>query len=56
MIDNKKEYILCAAILRNNPNDCEPYHPGISDICNIEIGWRHHDIFQRFKKDVKREP
>lgn len=45
-----KEYILCAAIRRKTPRDCKPYHD--NDICNIEIGYRHHDILQRFGKEV----
>ena len=49
MIDTSKEYILCAAIKRKFPNNCTPYHDGTNDICNIEIGYRHHDIYQRFK-------
>lgn len=48
MIDNNKEYILCAAIRRKVPRDCKPYHEGTNDICKIEIGYRHHDIYQRF--------
>lgn len=48
MIDNSKEYILCAAIKRKFPNPCQPYYEGTNDICNIEIGYRHHDIYQRF--------
>lgn len=46
-----KEYILCAAVKRKIPRDCKPYHEGTNDICNIEIGYRHHDIMQRFGKD-----
>ena len=48
MIDNSKEYIICAAVKRKFTNDCKPYHDGTNDICNIEIGYRHHDIYQRF--------
>ena len=48
MIDNAKEYILCAAIKRKEPRDCTPYWPNTNDICNIELGYRHHDIYQRF--------
>ena len=48
MID--KEYILCAAIRRLKPRECQPYYN--NDICNIEIGYRHHDILQRFKGEV----
>lgn len=49
MIDNTKEYILCAAIRRVEPRECQPYHRGQNDICGIEIGYRHHDIYQRFR-------
>lgn len=51
MIDNKKEYILCAAIARKSPRKCHPYHEGTNQICDIEIGYRHHDIFARFKDE-----
>ena len=49
MIDNNKEYILCAAIKRKTPREGEPYWKGTNDIMDIEIGYRHHDIFNRFK-------
>ena len=49
-MDNKQEYILCAAIKRIEPKNCTPYHN--NDICNIEIGYRHHDILQRFRGEV----
>ena len=48
MIDNTKEYILCAAIRRKQPREGSPYWDGTNDIMNIEIGYRHHDIFHRF--------
>lgn len=48
MIDNSKEYILCAAYKRVKPRKCKPYHPGVNEICELEIGYRHHDILQRF--------
>lgn len=51
MIDNKKEYILCAAIARKTPRNCHPYHEGTNDICDIELGYRHHDIFSRFRDE-----
>ena len=55
MIDNSKEYILCAAIKRVEPRtDIQPYHEGTNDLCQIEIGYRHHDIYQRFGKQVSR--
>ena len=52
MIDNSKEYILCAANKRKEPRDCTPYWPNTNDICNIELGYRHHDIFQRFDGEM----
>ena len=48
MIDNSKEYILCAAYKRVKPRKCKPYQPGVNEICDLEIGYRHHDILQRF--------
>jgi hypothetical protein len=52
MIDNSKEYILCAAIKRKTPKDGEPYWKGTNDLMDIEIGYRHHDIFQRFEGEL----
>lgn len=53
---NEKEYILCAAIKRIAPRECyhkgNPYWEGTNDILNIEIGYRHHDIFMRFGPEV----
>lgn len=54
-MDNKQEYILCAAIKRIERKNCEPYHDGINDICDIEIGYRHHDILQRFQGEVSKK-
>lgn len=60
MIDNSKEYILCAAIRRKEPRQCplgsNPYHSGLNDILDIEIGFRHHDIYQRFYPEMSRKP
>ena len=60
MIDNSKEYILCAALRRKEPrkitNGGNPYHEGTNDILNIEIGYRHHDIYQRFDGEVSYSP
>lgn len=50
MINNELEYILCAAIMRKEPKDCNPYFA--NDITQIEIGYRHHDIIQRFKGEL----
>ena len=54
-MDYKKEYILCAAIKRIEPKNCMPYYESTNDICNIEIGFRHHDIFQRFPGEVSKK-
>ena len=54
-MDNKQEYILCAAIKRNERKNCEPYYDGTNDICDIEIGYRHHDILQRFQGEVSKK-
>lgn len=55
-INVKREYILCAAIKRKEPKTYEPYWKDTNDICNIEIGYRHHDIFQRFGDEVSNKP
>lgn len=54
--DSRKEYILCAAIKRLVPREASPYHEGQNDICKIEIGYRHHDIFARFPGEVSKNP
>ena len=47
-MDNKQEYIICAAIERPFPRKCfNPYFN--NDIINIELGYRHVDIIHRFK-------
>jgi len=54
MIDNSKEYILCAAVKRKypRPNAHHSYSPSdFNNIHNIEIGYRHHDIYNRFECD-----
>lgn len=60
-----KEYILCAAVKRITPNPAEPYWNdrtdphrkyNRNDICDIEIGYRHHDIYLRFGEEVSRKP
>ena len=54
-MDNKQKYILCAAIKRNAPKfeKDSMYHN--NDLNYIEIGYRHHDIFQRFKGEVSQK-
>lgn len=52
-----KEFIICAAIRRLTSRSCNnPYHEGTNDILDIEIGYRHHDIFMRFKDEVSKNP
>ena len=52
---DKQEYILCAAIKRIERKKCNPYYDEMNDICDIEIGYRHHDILQRFQGEVSKE-
>lgn len=54
MIDNSKEYILCAAIKRKEakPETCL-YN---NDIHTIEIGFRHPDIRDRFPGEMNLSP
>jgi len=57
MIDNTKEYILCAAWKRAFPRNVpeNPYKGGTNEILNIEIGYRHHDIYLRFGDELSLE-
>lgn len=48
------ESVLCSAIKRLVPREKCNYHE--NDIHLIEIGYRHHDIFVRFKDEVSRKP
>ena len=54
MIDNTKEYILCAALKRKVPRNTDSYHQ--NDLDQIEIGYRHHDIRNRFGSEVSCSP
>lgn len=54
MIDNSKEYILCAAIKRDVPR-AETVLKN-NDIHKIELGYRHCDIRDRFPFEVKCKP
>lgn len=56
-MDNKKEYLLCAAIRRLTEKDCHKiYYENQWDIYKIEIGLRHADIFHRFEGEVSKDP
>lgn len=47
----RTEYILCAAIERIEPKDCVKHYYN-NDIYRIELGYRHCDIYARFKDEV----
>ena len=53
-MNNKEEYILCAALRRKVPRNTDSYHQ--NDIDLIEIGYRHHDIRNRFGDEVSCSP
>ena len=57
-VHSKPERIICAAILRKEPRKAigNPYHEGTNDILKIEIGYRHHDIMQRFNVELHKNP
>ncbi len=54
MIDNSREYILCAAIKRKVPKQKTCLHH--NDIHLIEIGFRHPDIRDRFRGEIDLSP
>lgn len=54
MIDNTKEYILCAACRRKEPRNTNSYYHNDLDL--IEIGYRHHDIRNRFGDEISCSP
>lgn len=52
-MNNKKEYIICAAWKRKQPRENNNvYKTENNDIMSIEIGYRHHDIWERFHDDL----
>jgi hypothetical protein len=51
----KQEYILCAAIKRIEVKGWDPYYDEMNDICDIEIGYRHYDILQKFQGEVSKD-
>lgn len=52
---NNKEYIICPAIKRLTTKECTKHYYN-NDIYDIEIGYRHCDIFGRFKDEVSKKP
>lgn len=57
-VQSQPERIICAAILRKEIRKTlsNPYHEGTNDILKIEIGYRHHDIMQRFNEELIKSP
>jgi len=55
MIDNKKEYIICAAIQRLETHTCVKISKP-RDIYDVELGPRHMDILHRFEGQVHKGP
>lgn len=54
MIDNSKEYILCAAIRRKHTRNCTQVMYK-KDIYNVELGLRHCEILHRFIGELKND-
>ena len=54
-MENKKEYIICAAIKRIKQRDCIKHYYN-NDLYDIEIGYRHCDIFARFGDEISKNP
>lgn len=50
-----QEKILCTAVKRKIPLECKPYDKP-NDICNVELGFRHHDIWMRFPNELSDDP
>lgn len=51
------EYILCAAILRNELSEHIPiYNENKQDLTKCELGFRHADILFKFKGVVQKRP
>lgn len=50
-----KEYILCAAVKRIKERDCY-HHYNNNDLYQIELGYRHCDIYSRFLGEMSRSP
>ena len=53
-MDNQQEYILCAACKRKVPRNTNSYYHNDLDL--IEIGYRHHDIRNRFGDEISCSP
>lgn len=54
-MENKKEYIICAAVKRVKQRDCIKHYYE-NDLYDIEIGYRHCDIFARFGDEISKNP
>lgn len=54
MIDTSKEWIMCSAVKRTVPR--EETQLRNNDIHTIELGYRHCDIFHRFRGELDNDP
>ena len=54
-MENKKEYIICATVKRVKQRDCIKHYYN-NDLYDIEIGYRHCDIFARFGDEISKNP
>ena len=54
-MNSKREYIICAAIKRIKQRDCIKHYYE-NDLYDIEIGYRHCDIFARFGEEIPKNP
>ncbi|MCM1220795.1 MAG: hypothetical protein NC548_40520 [Lachnospiraceae bacterium] len=53
-MDNTKEYIMCSAIKRITPR--EETQLRNNEIHTVELGFRHCDIFHRFRGELLHDP
>lgn len=53
MIDNSKEYILCAAYkLKQECNHAEIYYQPHRQVFGMALGWRHPDIIYKYSDAI----
>lgn len=53
-MDNKQEYLLCSAIKRKEPKSSVGYPD--NQLCYIELGRRHFEIFQKYGEELEKGP
>lgn len=54
MIDTSKEYIMCSAIKRKVAREETQLRD--NEIHTVELGFRHCDIFHRFRGELNHDP